>query len=78
MPHFTEEQLRELEKIFNLTRKETLPVRDGVICRGDLVWWRCIDGPVQEEVSVYNWKNIQEYPKLYQLNRPATQVTYLD
>lgn len=78
MPHFTEEQLKELEKTFNLTRKETLPVRDGRVCRGGLVWWRFIGGPVQEEVSVSNWKHIQEYPELYQLNRPATQVTYLD
>ena len=78
MPNFTEEQLQELEKVFNLTRKETLPVRDGRVAFGDLVWWRCVHGPVRESVDGTIWENIAAHPEHYQLARPTVKTEYLD
>jgi hypothetical protein len=47
MANFTEEQLVELETTFCLKRCETLLVRDGVIRKGETVWWQGEDEPEQ-------------------------------
>jgi len=78
--HFTDEQIAELEVIFNLRRvDETLPVRDGSIKKGDMVWWRAARGP--EYVKSDNechWHNIRTYPDVYQINKPRISVSYED
>lgn len=74
--HFTEEQLQELETVFGLTRTgETLPVKDGVVRKDTLVWWRGNDGPDQV-VARKDWENIRAYPELYSLKRP--KIKYVD
>ena len=80
MPHFSEEQLSELETIFGLKRvEETLPVRDGVVSKGSMVWWRCNYGPEHVLASQScHWENIRKYPQAYQLQKPQVQVIYKD
>lgn len=79
MPHFTEEQLKELATVFGLTRAETLPVRDGVVTKTSEVWLRCVDGPEKFVAGEpITWENIKKYPEYYQLARPRMRVEYLD
>ena len=77
MAHFTEDQLRELETVFGLTRKDTIPVRDGVVARGTQVWWRSCEGP-QLITAGEHWDNIMSYPTAYQLDEPRTIIQYKD
>lgn len=77
MPYFTEEQLNEIATAFGLKREETLPVRDGVVTKNTMVWWRAEHGP-QRVTAGKDWQNILEYPDLYQLKEPSTRITYLD
>ena len=77
--HFTEEQLRELETLFNLKRttESVAAVRDGTVTLSSVVWWRSEEGP--QEVSAWDhWRNIKEYPQAYQIKKPATKLTYVD
>lgn len=81
MAHFTPEQLLELETLYGLKRCDTLPVRDGVIKKGEMVWWRADNGPARifagDEGS---WDNIKGYPDRYSIKKPiiSTKVTYAD
>lgn len=79
MAHFNEEQLKELEQVFGLTRaEETLPIRDGWVKKTDKVWWRCSTGPEMVEASEH-WDNIKSYPRLYQFPKPIVDgVKYVD
>ena len=77
MPYFTEEQLDEIATTFGLKREETLPVRDGVVTKATKVWWRGVHGPKRVTASE-DWRNIRNYPDLYQLKEPSTRITYLD
>lgn len=78
MSHFTEDQLAELEAVFNITRKETLPVLDGRVARTNLVWWRSEKGP-QEVFANDHWDNIDSSPMFYQIKKPVIiSVIYQD
>lgn len=77
MSLFTEEQLRELETVFGLTREESLPVRDGRVVKSSLVWWRDVDGPKQITAED-QWKYIREFRAFYSVKEPRFTVTYLD
>lgn len=78
MSHFTEEQLQELVAIFGLKRQgDVLPVRDGFVSHNSTVWWRSENGP-ECLVAILHWENIRQYPKSYQLQRPATKTVYKD
>lgn len=75
MAQFTEEQLQELETIFDLERSAVLPVKDGVVRSETKVWWLSDGGP--ERVSAEDhWGNITSYPEYYQLATPKYRVTY--
>lgn len=80
MAHFTEEQLQELATIFGLKKQEDLlPVRDGVVTKETMVWWRCEEGPILAKAGdPTHWENIKKYPKAYQLNQPKVQIKYKD
>lgn len=79
MTHFNEGQLRELETIFGLKRdKETLAVRDGVVVRGELIWWRSKDGPKHVVADGSHWINMSGFPDMYQLKQPRFYVEYID
>lgn len=79
--HFTDEQIAELAAIFGLEVKapeNILPVRDGVIRKGEMVWWRGDFGP-QHVNSEADWINIRDYPARYSLAKPAIQsIVYRD
>ena len=79
MSRFTEEQLTELETIFGLKREEqTLSVRDGVVTKNTLVWWRGHHG-LEHVLATNDWDNIKKNPKLYQVEKPTVvQVIYSD
>ncbi len=77
MGEFTEKQLQELETVFNLTRVETLPIKDGRIAKHQKVWWKCEEGP-QHVFAESHWENILKYPEIYSLGEPRYTVTYLD
>lgn len=77
MPQFTEEQLKELEEVFDMKRKKTIKVRDGFVHYGDTVWWRGKDGPIKVNVGM-DIQNILKYPQHYQIAEPSTKVEYLD
>jgi hypothetical protein len=77
MSLFSEEQLKELEQIFDLKRKKTIQVRDGFVELNDTVWWRCKDGPSEVKVSD-DIDNIRRYPQHYQIAQPTTKIEYLD
>ena len=77
MNNFTEEQLQELETIFNIKRRDTLPVRDGVVSPTSKVWWRCVEGK-QHVIAGDHWFNIKKYPSVYQIKEPRTSVIYQD
>jgi hypothetical protein len=77
--HFTEEQLKELETVFGIKRGKTLPVRDGVVTKESMVWWRCSDGPQHVLAgSETHWENIHDFPNAYQLAEPDVKIQYLD
>lgn len=78
MAQFTEEQLNELERIYGLKRvAESIEVRDGMLMRGEKVWWRCENGPELVN-SEKDWYNICKFPEAYSINEPRTKVEYLD
>lgn len=77
MSLFSEEQIAELEKLFNLKRIETLPVRDGRVSKDHDVWWRNQNGPQLVQVSLH-WKNIIEHPSAYSIAEPLVSVSYLN
>lgn len=76
MAHFTEEQLKELETIFGIKRvispDEYLPVKDGIVRRGDQVWWASNQGPQQSvaDDGQGTWTNIKNHPHLYSIEKP--------
>lgn len=77
-PHFTTEQLRELQVLFDLhPRSDVYPVRDGSVHLDDYVWWRCEDGPQHVRVKDH-LANLIEFPHLYQLVRPQTEIRYTE
>ena len=80
MSHFTESQLNELATAFGLKRVETLPVKDGRVARGETIWWRSAEGPIEVVADELdgNWQNIGAYPELYSRKKPRTRVQYLD
>lgn len=79
MSNFTEEQLAELEVVFGIKRQDSLPVRDGRVTRDSMVWWRASKGPEQVQAdSGTHWWNISQYPGVYQIEKPAYRVEYLD
>ena len=78
MTHFTEEQLKELETVFDLKRNETLPVRDGRVNRDSKVWWRSLDGPVLIEAAFDHWDTIKSHPNAYQVTKPTIIIQYKD
>ncbi len=76
MSHFNEEQLKELECIFGLTRVvtiNTLPVRDGIVTKEDIVWWRCDEGAKQVKAKDH-WYNIKGWPSGYQRKQPVVKL----
>jgi hypothetical protein len=78
MSHFTEEQLAELATVFGLERADTLPVRDGVVTKDMMVWWRGEKGKRRVSAAT-DWENIREYPDIYQLDEPEVRsVEYVD
>ena len=77
MSLFTEEQLKELEIVFNLKRVASLPVRDGQVNRTDYVYWRSDEGP-EHVLANDHWDNIKGSPQYYSLKEPRTAVQYLD
>jgi hypothetical protein len=72
MPHFTKEELIELATVFNLKLDdEVLPVRDGYVRKGQMVWWRANTGPEHvKSTGAGHWANIRNYPNAYQLEKP--------
>lgn len=79
MPQFTEEQLKELEQVFDLKRKATIKVRDGYVCPDDMVWWRG-EGACEHVKAndPSHARNIQKYPNRYQICKPRMRVEYMD
>ena len=78
--NFTAEEIAELAAIFGLEAKapdNILPVRDGVVRRGQPIWWRAEDGPAYVS-SDEHWANIREYPTAYSVAEPRVKVQYLD
>ena len=76
MSHFNEEQLKELERIFGLTRVvtiNTLPVRDGIVTKEDIVWWRGDEGAEQVRAEDH-WDHIKIWPFLYQRKQPVVKL----
>lgn len=75
---FSEAQLEELERVFELKRRpkaEVAPVRDGLVRKHDMVWWRSEEGP--ELVSAEeHWGNIQQHPSLYSIGCPRVRYVY--
>lgn len=79
--HFTKEQLQEMETRYGLKAvyDEILEVRDGVVNKDSMVWWRCEHGPEYVRASSSNhWENIRNYPNAYQLAEPDYKITYKD
>jgi hypothetical protein len=79
MLHFNEDQIKEFETLFGLKRVATIPVRDGRINPGDMVWWRGSAGPEHvKSDSASHAYNISQYPGAYQITKPVMRVEYLD
>ena len=76
MAHFTEEQLKELEQVFDLKhrRQETWPIWDGVCMMGDKIWWMHEYGPQQITVDAFTITNIRAYPKLHSHAKPEVKA----
>jgi len=76
---FTKEQMDWLNENFNLeltSASDVLPVRDGFIVKGAMVWWHNANGPIHEKADVHHWGNIKNNPKLYSLNPPQGKYVY--
>jgi hypothetical protein len=80
MNQFTEEQLKELETVFGLTRtKNLIRVKDGLVTPDQKVWWRGANGPEECTPSdTAHAKNILKFPQLYSIGKPMMKVEYLD
>lgn len=58
---------------------ESLPVRDGHVCKNDMVWWRHHRAPEHVRADSGNhWKNICDFPDCYQIAEPTMRMTYED
>lgn len=79
MAHFTEDQLKELEGVFQLARKpKGIRVRDGIAQEGDMVYWRGEGGPEHVALSGQHLRNAREYPDVYQIAAPRHRIEYID
>jgi hypothetical protein len=77
--HFSEDQIAELERIFDIKRAGTIKVRDGYIKPGDMVWWRGEEGPERvNSNSSGHAHNILNYPQVYQIAEPKRKTVYED
>jgi hypothetical protein len=77
MAHFTEEELDEIGVAFGLTRVDTLPVRDGVVSKETMVWWRG-EHTCERVKAERDWINIRNYPQAYSLEEPNYRIQYED
>jgi len=76
MTLLTREQLDQIGKEFGLMPiAESIQVRDGIVYKGDMVWWRNEKCPEYVN-SANDWFNIKKYPDVYQLDQP--KVKYED
>lgn len=58
---------------------ESLPVRDGRVCKTDMVWWRHHRAPEHVRAGSGNhWQNIREFPDCYQIAEPTIRLVYED
>lgn len=58
---------------------ETLPVRDGYVCKADMVWWRHHRAPEHVRADDGNhWNNIRDFPYFYQIAKPTMRLVYED
>lgn len=78
--HFTVEQLEEI-RIYLASHNEGFEikrykVKDGVVFDGEKVWWHCVDGPQEVNISDHR-ENVKKYPDVYSVERPAVTVKYL-
>jgi hypothetical protein len=75
----TNEDLDQIAKVFGLDRLDSpqeLPVRDGIVKRGEGIWWRYCTDPEWVIADGANWDNILEYPQLYSHAKPKTKLVY--
>ena len=81
LKHFTKEQILELSTVFGILPivdlGDTLPVSDGVVTKGDMVWWKSEDGP-EHVLASNDWENIRRYPQYYSIEKPSYKIEYLD
>ena len=78
--NFTPQQLQELEMLYGLTRRpDVVRVRDGMIAKGDMLWFR---NPLGAEAvnsgDDATWRQVSVYPDEYQIKRPFVSLTYID
>ncbi|HEX7909929.1 MAG TPA: hypothetical protein VF534_17815 [Paraburkholderia sp.] len=79
MPHFTDEQLAELEAVFGIKRQDSFPVRDGRVTRDSMVWWRGVHGPEHIKAGDdRHWGNIESFPDVCQIAEPIYRITYVE
>lgn len=75
---FSEAQLEELERVFELKRRpkaEVAPVRDGLVRKHDMVWWHSENGPEHVHAEDH-WDNLRQYPHAHSRERPQVRYVY--
>lgn len=78
VPTFSEAQIKYLQEVFQIdATQEVLPVKDGFVKKGDLVWRRGARGP--EDIRAENvWDNIKEFSQYYSIEEPKYKIVYED
>jgi hypothetical protein len=72
---YTEQQIKLACEIFNVPCDQVVLLRDGLLVRGGMVWWRSEDGP-ERVSSGAAWNNIVEFPELYRMKEPKIKIVY--
>lgn len=75
---FSEAQIKHLQQVFQIdVTQEVLPVKDGFVKKGDMVWWRYSYGPENVKAEDH-WANIKGYPDAYSIKEPKYKIVYED
>ena len=76
IPTFTPEQVTYIQQVFQIdVSQEVLPVKDGFVKKGDMIWWLSLNGPEYVKAEL-DWDNIKKFPNAYSVKEPKYKIVY--
>ena len=70
--NYTKEQIKDIAENYGKIR-----VRDCWAEKGQLIWWRCNEGPEQVLLLTNHLDNARLFPMLYQIEKPKMRVSII-